>query len=87
VNPYDLTTIRGTSNVSSVEWNDTLERYEITIEGQWVSINHVTIANVRGDGPAIITPSSVGGRLLVYISDLEGNPVQNKSFNWVVYRF
>ena len=87
VNPYALTTIYGTSNVSTVEWNAAYERYEITIDDFYFLHNDIAFAIVHGDTPSIIQVSSVSGKLLVYILDLDGNPLQNRAFNWSVYRY
>ena len=87
VNPYALTTIYGTSNVSTVEWNATHEWYEITIDGLYVLYTDTEYAVVRGDDPSIIQVSSVSGKLLVFIFDLDGNPQQNRAFNWSIYRY
>ncbi|MBU1170608.1 MAG: hypothetical protein KKD44_13690 [Proteobacteria bacterium] len=87
VNQYFLDQIHGTSNVNDVVWNATYSRYEIDVEGLSVSPNSfVAFANPFMSEPVFINVSSVSGNLLVYIYDLDGNPIQG-SFHWIVYNY
>ena len=79
----------GSYNVSSVVWNATLSRYEITISGMCYGIDDVTVATVGGDAgscPAgtVVRQSSVSCNLLIYILE-SGGTKRQCSFDFVTY--
>ncbi|HOY31045.1 MAG TPA: hypothetical protein PKW80_04110 [Bacteroidales bacterium] len=76
----------GTSNISSVTWNATNSRYEITITGESYYFNdYVTIVTICGVGQITVETSSVGGKLLVYLYNSAGTKVQSM-FQFITYK-
>ncbi len=77
--------VSGTPNVSVV-WNSALGRYEIDFSDLSFSINSKTavVSPVSGTTPRIATVTSVGGMMIVYIYDLNGNQFQSR-FNFIVF--
>jgi hypothetical protein len=89
VNQYSDTLDSGSFNVTSLAWNEDLDRYEITITGMSFSIDDVAFVTTKGDGgscPAGTIPrvGSVSGMLLVYHLNSAGTKVKC-SFNFVVF--
>jgi hypothetical protein len=64
------------SNVSSCVWNSSLKRYEIKITGEnYYYLDYITL--VTPFKLVIVRSGSVGGMLLVDMTDINGNPVQS----------
>jgi len=79
----------GSYNVDSVSWNNSLDRYEIDLNGVYYSIDDVTVATVSGSssscpGGASARQSSVSGLLLIYVVNQSGVEIQC-SFRFVSY--
>jgi hypothetical protein len=79
----------GSYNVDSVTWNNSLDRYEITITGMYYSIDDTTVATLLGSssscpGGTSVRASSVSGNLLIYVVASDGTEIQC-SFNFVTY--
>jgi subtilisin family serine protease len=74
----------GTANWSST-FNPTYNRYEIAISGEnYYYLNYSTIVTPAGD-VRFCKSSSVGGKLLVYCYDSNGNPATSR-FAFVTYK-
>ncbi len=73
-------------NVTSVDWNDSEKRWEITLDGISYSIwNYVTVVSTmyRTGVSGYADYSSVGGKLNVKTFDADGTPIQ-EGFSFVV---
>lgn len=78
--------VDGTTSNVSVTYNAGLTRYEISIDGEsYLSGNYATVVTPIGSAPRFASTGSVGGDLLVYISDSGGTAVQN-AFTFVVFK-
>lgn len=74
----------GTPNFSS-SYNPTYRRYEISIQGQnYYYLSYATIVTPAGDA-RFCKSSSVGGKLLVYCYDANGQ-VQPSRFGFITFR-
>jgi hypothetical protein len=74
----------GTANWSS-SYNSTHKRYEISISGQsYYYLNYATLITPAGD-QRFCNSSSVGGKLLVYCYDSNGNGQQSR-FGFVTFK-
>ena len=81
----DGVVLASTPNVSCT-WNSSINRYEITIDGEdYYYTDYITIVTVKSSSPRIATTGSAMSKLLVNIFDIDGNPVQG-SFNFIVYK-
>ncbi len=79
------TKANGTSNVTS-SWDSTYSRFEITIEGEHYIYNrYVTVITPLASERRFALASSMSGKLLVYILDGSGSPVQN-GFHFVTFK-
>lgn len=81
INQYDLDQVRHAHRVESVLWNSALERYEVTLQGIYYSINDRAFITIRGGAggcPAgtVGRIGSVGGLLLVYFLAPDGDQIQ-----------
>lgn len=78
-------TLWSSSGNVSVVWNSTRSRYEITIAGEnyWWP-NYVTVVTPSSEG-VIFREGSIDNRLLVWFTDLSGNPVQSH-FQFITYK-
>lgn len=86
---YDGVIGTGAYNIASVTWNATYDRYEINLTDIYYSIDDVTVVTISGSSsscPAGVLgrQSSVGGKLLVYLVDKDGNGAQC-SFRFVTF--
>ena len=71
-------------NIASVTWSATYERYEISITGVYYYYDdYITIATSTFPERTAVA-SSMGGKLLICIYDLDGNKVQ-EYFYFVTY--
>jgi len=81
------TTINNSYSVSSCTWNTKYKRFEITITGEkYFWTDYVTIVTSTGEAPYIARTGSVSDKLLIYLSDLNGD-LQAGSFQFVTYKF
>ncbi len=79
------TTSSGSGNYS-VSWDASNDRYEITITGEtyfWTA--YTSIITPASAGISSIRTSSVGGKLLVYLSNSSGSLIQG-NFQFVTYK-
>lgn len=78
-------TLQSSSGNVSVVWNSTQSRYEITIAGEnYFWPNYVTVVTPSSEG-VIFREGSIDNRLLVWFTDLSGNPVQSH-FQFITYK-
>ncbi|MCG8330897.1 MAG: hypothetical protein MI974_24610 [Chitinophagales bacterium] len=74
----------GTGNFSC-SWNNSIKRYEITIDDEsYYYQNYITQVTPISGGREVTT-SSVGGKLLVYMYDNNGNRIQG-NFQFLTYK-
>lgn len=79
------TVANATPNVS-VSWDTTYDRYLVTIAGEAYWFNdYVTVIQVGGTSPRVVTNGSTGGKMTVYITNLSGTKVQN-IFQFVTFK-
>ncbi len=88
INRYSVGT-QYTEGVSSVVWNSTSNRYEITLTDVYYSIDDAASVTINGDSGICPAGSdgridSVSGKMLVYIVDSGGNRIQC-SFSFIVF--
>ena len=80
------TVVHGTGNFDVV-YESASNRYRITIEDVSYFINnYYTVASAGGTDSNIVTTSSLGGDLMVYVHDEDGNPDASAAFNFVTFK-
>ena len=73
-------------NVTSISYNSTDNRYEVTLTGiSYDYRSYVTVVTPGGATPYFVNTTSVTNMLLIYFHDKNGNPAQAPSFHFVVY--
>ena len=80
----DGSTNTGTGNISSI-WNSSGNKYEITINDFSYMFNTFITTITPAGGPYTTRVTSSGGKLIVYIYNSSGTPVQS-SFQFVTYK-
>jgi hypothetical protein len=72
-------------NVTSVTWDGGQERWVVALDGiEYVVWDYVTVVSCIGGDGSYASHGSVGGDLLVYVFDSNGNRVQ-EGFSFVVF--
>jgi hypothetical protein len=65
-------------NVTSVTWNSSLQRWEITLDDiNYYYLDYVTVVSCIGGTGSYASHGSVDGNLLVYVFDSDGNRIQD----------
>jgi hypothetical protein len=81
----DGSIVAASSNVTSVTFNASLDRYEVTISGVNFFIgDDIATVNAISSSPRMITYGSISGRMTVYVYNVAGIKIQN-SFSFVVW--
>ena len=79
-------TVREGYNIESVEWDDSLDRFRISLSVPFRFDHYITFAAPLGSSMRIARVSSIGGRdMLVYIYDLSSGVQVKASFQFVVF--
>jgi len=90
LNNFFPTNIDNTYNVASMQWDSTLERYEIDLQDDSFAIfRNTAVVSLLGDAGscpagASIRLSSGNGDLVVYVVDASGNNIEC-SFHFVIF--
>ncbi len=76
----------GTSNIAVVSYNSSYDRYEITVSGiSYYYFSFITIVTPSDSDVRSFSTSSVGGKLLVYLNNSNGNSIQ-AHFQFVMFK-